>query len=136
MTFLDFFRAILTGLGAMAGTLILVFLFVWALKSIRGDTGKRLKKLEASKRAQKTVSSLRQRIFEDRVFRDDVCDVVVHDGYEDDFDQMVDNIADEYLQNQARFFFSCALNLMAHSYGDLKTVRDLAHDMIDKELDF
>lgn len=88
------------------------------------------------KKTEKSVSSLKQRIFEEKVYHEDVVDIHVVEGMEDEFNEMVQNTSEEFVQKQARFFFSCALNLMAHSYKDMDEVKRVAQEMLELELEY
>nr|CAI3971276.1 hypothetical protein ORM20_00227 [Ochrobactrum phage ORM_20] len=165
LTYYDYYRALMFGLGnAVASGIILISLAVLITsisRKIRARSRKKFfdngpiaklaeaaegeaidkriadleKQIEKRDATAKKINSLKQRIFEDQVIQTDVVDITVNAGYEDEFGEMVDRISDEYTQRQARSFLSCALNLMAHSYGSLEEVRKVATEMIETELD-
>lgn len=146
----DYYWAAMTTLGQASFMLIVIVVVGYIF--LKGSEKYRLKKrreyfenshaakieadLKKKAEAAKGVNYLKQRIFEDQVIQTDVMDIIVHDGYEDEFGEMVNRVKDEYTQRQARAFLSCALNLMAHSYQDLEEVRKIAHEMIDTEMDY
>ena len=150
LTYYDYYRALTFGLGnaVVAGVTVISIMFAITsiVKKVKSRARKKYfdsegiakfeEKLKKRDEVTKNVNFLKQRIFEDTVIKTDVMDIVVNEGFEDEFGEMVTRVKDEYTQRQARAFLSCALNLMAHSYGDLEEVRQVATEMIEKELDY
>ena len=146
LSYADYYRALISGLGHMLLTAVVLSVIFYAIRRFKkwrrdkyfdnSHMAKIEKELKTQKETAKKVNAIKQRIFEETVFRSDVVDIVVNEGYEDEFGDMVDRVSDEYTQRQARAFLACALNLMAHSYKDLEEVRKVAHEMIEAELEY
>lgn len=127
-------KSILMGLGATT----LVFIVTISIAFVVTQSIKLYKNMEANdarKKASGVVNSLKQRVFEEKVYSEGFVDIIVNEGGEDQFITAAKALDEKHIQRQARFFLSCALNLMAHSYGDVEEVRRVAHEIIDKELD-
>ncbi|QIW87851.1 hypothetical protein Ab1vBOLIVR5_gp203c [Agrobacterium phage OLIVR5] len=132
---MDLFLSILTGIGASTTFAFFVVLVVVCSQSYFRSK-RNSNDIKKMKKTEKSVSSLKQRIFEEKVYHEDVVDIHVVEGMEDEFNEMVQNTSEEFVQKQARFFFSCALNLMAHSYKDMDEVKRVAQEMLELELEY